>query len=313
MRGRPRRTRGTKRLAFRENSSMVRAVRLDDGADRWRATLLDDIPAGPRRERHESRRRIAHAPRAESATPIGRTRRREGKDDVDHSRAQGRAHQGLCAEGRRHGPRPRCRLRSSRSASPTSRSTSSRTRRTTIRARGLLKMVSQRRSLLDYLKARRRGAVSQPHRAPRHPPLRPAVGRPGHPPRPAAPLRRSRIGGAPSKRDPGVVPPALRHRPVDDHGQDRRGLHREGGEPPRRLAHGVVRAARPHAGKRRDFHVRHSTRRADLGGAQARPPRRAKMARQADGAVVATLRRHQPCSPPSSPPRSPSPASTSCR
>ena len=37
--------------------------------------------------------------------------------------------------------------------------------------RGLLKMVSQRRTLLDYVKKAGRGALQGPHRAPRHPPL----------------------------------------------------------------------------------------------------------------------------------------------
>ena len=39
--------------------------------------------------------------------------------------------------------------------------------------RGLLKMVSQRRTLLDYVKKQRRGALQDADRAPRHSPLRP--------------------------------------------------------------------------------------------------------------------------------------------
>jgi small subunit ribosomal protein S15 len=43
--------------------------------------------------------------------------------------------------------------------------------------RGLLKLVAQRRKLLDYLKAKDEGPLHGPDRTPRHPPLTSAQGR----------------------------------------------------------------------------------------------------------------------------------------
>ena len=187
--------------------------------------------------------------------------------------------------------------------------------------RGLLKMVSQRRSLLDYVKRRRRSALQQPDRAPRHPPLSST-----NSVRSAAPdgsgvrqTDRRQVSARHDRRSSDSRRWWGEDRSAgeeaddrDDHGRIARGFSRTRiSGLPEPLA--ILLMASPAAHVMKDNrHVRYPTRRTDLGRPQAharnrqdRPPGRRRRARH--------LWRDRRCSPPSSRPRSRRPASISSR
>ena len=74
--------------------------------------------------------------------------------------------------------------------------------------RGLLKMVSQRRTLLDYVKKQDESALQDPHRAPGHPPLK------------ASPTQTERlISGVPPRRRATARPAPFTNARASRHGR----------------------------------------------------------------------------------------------
>jgi len=79
--------------------------------------------------------------------------KRKGSPDVDHRRAQASAHQGICDQTRRYGfPEVQVAILTERISNLTEHfKTHAKDNHS---RRGLLKLVSQRRQLLDYVKTR---------------------------------------------------------------------------------------------------------------------------------------------------------------